>query len=515
MTLRWRVALMGLAVLGAAQMALMALAYQVVRTTLWDDARERAAARAAQICTLLGHEDLEAITEAASTSGEENTASGPSSRDGAGGSLRRGTRRPAESRPRAKRNGPSADHPDELLRSPQALAAFAFDGALFRIRDGAGARVGVYASPKPLTGAAGQGEPSAEVRDVVIARRQVRLRRSQYLQPLEITVGWPLAAAERTLTRVALVLAGGGSMTLLLGMAITLTLVTRSLSPIGQISRQADAFSIGDLSNRLPEAERRDEVGQMVVAFNRLLERLDAAFQRERRFTADVAHELRTPLTILRGEIELALREHPDSPDPIGATLHSIHEEIAHLQTLVANLLSLARSENARAGTHAVGGLETEPVSLLDVSCEVIGRLGPTARQKGVNLYVCADSTAETVAGDSTMLRQAIFNVVQNAVRHSPAGGAVEVRVVRRDGAAVVEVRDAGPGIPREALPHIFDRFYRVEAARTRLPEQGQGLGLGLAITRAVVQAHGGQVDAENVPEGGARFRLSLPLRHG
>jgi heavy metal sensor kinase len=483
--LRWRVTLSSLAVLSTTQWVLLGVAYTVLRRTLWTDAMEHARARAAQICVVLEHEDREAVSERAAHPSIEGSATTSRMRD----------------------------HPDELLHSPGALAAFAFDGALIRIDDGRGARVGMVSlrpeRSAPLGNATDGSDPPVDVQDVVIAHRQVWVRRSQYPQPFEVTVGWPLDSAHRTLARVALMLAGLGGFTLLVAVGSTLALVSRALSPIERLSRQADAYSVGDLTRRLPEEERDDEVGRMVVAFNRLLERLEAAFQRKRRFTADVAHELRTPLTILRGEVELALREHPDSPDRMRATLHSIQEEIEHLETLVVNLLTLARSETAQAV------IETEPVSLLDLCSEVIGRLGHVARLQEVALEISPDSTDETVAGDPTMLRQALFNVVQNGVRHSPPGGLVRIGVGSRNGDAVIEVRDTGPGIPKDALPHVFDRFFRVDTARTRLPGTGQGLGLGLAIARAVVQAHGGAVQAENRPTGGALFSITLPMSRG
>jgi heavy metal sensor kinase len=489
MTLRWRVALWSLVILGGTQLAFMAMAYAVLRHVLWRDAQEHAEARAVQIRALLEHEDQE---------------EGP--------------------------DAPSIGGADELLVSPGALAALSFDGALIRIRDGQGMPVVPPRAPgswllapggmpakrlaaRPTIepgarsqepGAAFQSEPpDADVQDVVIAREQILLRRSRLPQPLSVTIGWPLAHAQHTLARVALLMAGLGGLTLLLGVLTTLALVGRALAPIERISHLADAYSVGDLSRRLPGEEAGDEVGRMVVAFNRLLERLDAAFQRERRFTADAAHELRTPLTILRGEVELALRAYAEGP--IRDTLHSAAEEIERLEALVANLLALARSESAEPA------LEAEPVSLLELSSDVIGRLGHLAGAHGVGLEISPDSTDPTAMGDPTTLRQAIFNVVQNGIRHAPAGSTVQVRVSGLDGRVLVEVQDAGPGIPEAALPHLFDRFFRADPARTRLPGRGQGIGLGLAITQAVVQAHGGAVRAENLPAGGARFTIALP----
>jgi heavy metal sensor kinase len=485
MTLRWRVGLWSLAVLVGTQLALMAIGYLVVRHTLWRSAQERAAARAAEICGVLAQEDREQILE-----------------------VRRG-----QISDQKRTAGPMRDGSDELLLSPGALAAFAFDGALIRIRDGSGARVGVsalvVASQASTVALTGLADPTEDVRDVMIAREHVRLSQSRYRQPLSVAVAFSLGPAQHTLARVGLVLSGIGLLTLLLAVPATFALVGRTLSPIERISRQAEAYSAGDLSLRLPGEESADEVGRMVVAFNRLLGRLEAAFQRESRFTSDAAHELRTPLTILRGEVELALREQPDSTASIRATLHSLKEEIERLEGLVGNLLTLARSETAQAA------LDAEPVSLLELSSEVIGRLAYLARSQDVRLEVSPDSTDQTVLGDPATLRQALFNVVQNALRHSPRGSSVRLRIFEDSGHATVEVCDTGPGIPEAAIPHLFDRFFRADPARSRLSERGQGLGLGLAITRAVVQAHGGEVCAENRPLRGAKFTITLPASGG
>jgi signal transduction histidine kinase len=478
MTLRWRVALWSLAILAGTQFALLGLTYAILQRSLWRDAERYARVRATNVAERIEHEDEE-------------------------------------------------HEPRTWLLSRGALSKFSADGAVIRLLDAHGMPV---ALPTPA-GTAGVPAPGAsdaplDPHEMAIARREVRLQRARYASPLTVSVGWPLGTAHQTLARVGLILAGLGGLTLLLGVLITFALVGRALSPIEQVSRLADAYSAGDLSRRLPGGEAGDEVGRMVVAFNRLLARLEAAFQRERRFTSDAAHELRTPLTILRGEVELALRAHPDGPEAecaaptplrgvppppgpqpsVRATLYSIKEEIEHLEGLVTNLLALARSETAQAA------LAAEPVSLLELSSDVIGRLGYLARAQGVGIEVSPDSTDQTVRGDPITLRQAIFNVIQNGVRHSPAGGTVRVRVAGANRHAVVEVRDEGPGIPEAAMPHLFDRFFRADSARTRLPGRAQGLGLGLAITRAVVQAHGGAVHAENLSTGGAQFTIALPV---
>jgi heavy metal sensor kinase len=491
-TLRLRVVLWSLAILGAAQVALIGLTSFALGRVLRTDAQKNAEVRAAQICALLEREDSEEVLEA--------------------------TLRASSTLRRVEHDVP--DGADELLLSPGALTAFSFGGAVIRIRDAAGARVGARAL---LSGTAlappGAGRPVSagsvpeleeandrDLQQLVIARRPVHLRRSRFPQPLTVSVGWSLGPGQRTLEGIRRTLAALGGFTLLLAGIVTLVLVGRALSPIERLSRQANAYSVGDLSRRLPGEGGRDEVGRLVGAFNRLLSRLEDAFARERRFAADAAHELRTPLTILRGEVDLALREHPEARAPVRDMLLSLKEEIERLEILVANLLALARSESVEAS------LDATPVSLLELSSETLGRLSAPARAQRVSLRIDPGSTDETVLGDPTTLRQAILNVVQNGVRHSPPGSTLRVRIGRRDSRAEVEVSDAGPGIPESALPHLFDRFFRVDPARTRLPGRGQGHGLGLAITRAVVEAHGGEVRAENLPTGGARFTILLPV---
>jgi heavy metal sensor kinase len=494
MTLRWRVAFWSLTILGVTQLVFLGLASGALEARVEHDVWERASSRASQICALLQHEDRDEFADGADV-------------------------------PAPSRKGPleTLEGVDEILQSPGALAAFAFDGALISIRDGQGERIGLPALRRTMPIAASAGGPDAASEDagnLVIAEKQVRVLTSHYAQPLKVIVGWPLGPAQRTLRRVEQMLVALTGLMLLLAGSVTFAMAGRALAPLTEISRQADAYSVGELSRRLPGGEHGDEVGRLAMAFNRLLARLEDAFQRERRFTADAAHELRTPLTILRGEVELALREHPESPAPIRTTLGSLKEEIEHLEGLVANLLTLARSEAADVG------IEAEAVSLLESSTEVIGRLSPLARVHGVGLDITPESTDERVLGDPTTLRQAIFNLVHNGVRHSPYGSTVQIRVARSHDGAVLEVLDAGPGIPDSALPHLFDRFFRTDPSRTRpsgphASEQwqrgnpGQGLGLGLAITRAVVQAHGGDVRAENLPGCGAKFTIRLPAFGG
>jgi heavy metal sensor kinase len=244
-----------------------------------------------------------------------------------------------------------------------------------------------------------------------------------------------------------------------------------------------------------------DEIARLARAFNELLDRLESAHGTQQRFLADASHELRTPLTVLRGEIEVALRRERPA-DEYREVLESSREEIERLARLTENLLSLARSD-------AGEGLVTrEAVDLAALCVGVREAMSGMAEQKRMKLTVEA-SEAVFVNGDAGALERVCLNLVENAIRYSPAGENVTLQVVNENGEAVLSVSDTGPGIGAEHLPHLFERFYRVDKARSR--EQG-GAGLGLAIVEALVKAHGGSVSVSGVVGQGTTFTIRLPL---
>jgi two-component system, OmpR family, sensor kinase len=277
-----------------------------------------------------------------------------------------------------------------------------------------------------------------------------------------------------------------------------------ALRPTAEITDQAEAIEAGTLSERITAHADVQEFSRLVTVLNGMLDRLEAAFEAQRRFTADASHELRAPLTVLRGDIEVALKR-DRSPEEYRETLERCREEVVQMSRLAADLLVLARSD---------AGLPLErweEVDLQALGCRVADRFAPVAALRGVRLEVTGDPAI--VLGDESALERAIGNLVDNALKHSPSAGAVHLRVSGSGGGgsgggrAVLSVADDGPGVPADHVPRLFTRFFRGDPARPRTESHG----LGLAIARAIAEGHRGSLDfVGNAP--GAVFRLTLPL---
>jgi heavy metal sensor kinase len=289
-----------------------------------------------------------------------------------------------------------------------------------------------------------------------------------------------------------------------LGLGLSATggawLARSALAPVREMSRTARRITAEDLSQRLPRREAGDELDHLADTLNGMLARLEAAFDQVRRFAADAAHELRTPLTALKGGIEVALRAQR-SPEAYRQVLMSSLEEVDRVIRLAEGLLLLSRVRmGAPAPRQAV---ELEPL-LLEVY-EVGARL---AQGRGVSVHLGRRDPL-TVPGDRSTLWRAVLNLVENAVRYTPAGGRVELALVRDGDHAVVEVRDTGVGIDAVDVERIFEPFVRLDAAAAG--DDG-GAGLGLSIVRAIVLAHGGTLSVQSAPGAGSTFAIRLPL---
>jgi heavy metal sensor kinase len=291
-------------------------------------------------------------------------------------------------------------------------------------------------------------------------------------------------------------------LTLLLALAGGLFLAQRALNPIDRVTREAERFGTGDLSLRFNLDGPPDEVVRLAATFDRMLARIEQAFLRERQFTADASHELRTPLALLLSRTDLAL-ERPREAGEYRETLAQIRQDLAGLNRLLNELLLLARAEAGREQ------LTLESLSLGDLAADVVGAMQPLAESRGVRLS-CAARTRSAIAGDQMKLTQLLINLVDNAVKFTPAGGAVTVHARRRGGWAEIQVTDSGSGIPPADLPHVFERFYRVDKARS--PAEG-GSGLGLTISQWIAQAHGGGISATSRLGEGSTFVVRLPIK--
>ncbi|MBA3798163.1 MAG: HAMP domain-containing protein [Geodermatophilaceae bacterium] len=271
----------------------------------------------------------------------------------------------------------------------------------------------------------------------------------------------------------------------------------RGLEPLARMAAEADAIGAYDLSQRLPVPARRDEMRRLGSTLNRMLERLDAAVQRERDFTAEVSHELRTPLAILRAEVELARGAAAEQATLQG--LDSALEEIDRLTAVVEDLLLLARADVASAHDHR------QVVDLGALASAAVERFDTVAAARGLKLTT---EGSATVSGDSRAIERALANLLDNALRHTPAGGKVSILIEPGPGGASLIVRDTGPGVAAQALASLFDRY-------TRAASRPGAAGLGLSIVAAVAASHGGGVRARNLLAGGLEITVELVGNEG
>jgi heavy metal sensor kinase len=277
-------------------------------------------------------------------------------------------------------------------------------------------------------------------------------------------------------------------------------LVHRALDPVDRIIRSAERISFHNLSERLPVARTRDELERLSTALNNMIRRLEESFQYNQRFLADASHELRTPLTIIQAELEAVVARTDTAPE-VRELAGSALEEVERLRKIVEGLFALSRLD-------AGEGLEqSAPFDLSELAASTADQMCLLAVDKNISIH-CHSPQNVIVHGDRTRLKQVIVNLLDNAIKYTPVGGTIGVTVSARNGQAVLEVADNGIGISREALPHLFERFYRVDKARSR--ELG-GAGLGLSIVRSICAAHDGKVEVESKEGEGTRFIVELP----
>jgi signal transduction histidine kinase len=332
-----------------------------------------------------------------------------------------------------------------------------------------------------------------------------------------IILGRPVDA-DGQLPKLIPTLIFGSLLTLLISLAGGYWVAGRAMAPVRTITRTARGISESGLHKRL-NLKTQDELGELADTFDAMLDRLQAAFDRQRRFTADASHELRTPLTIVGLEADQAL-SHRRSYDEYERAFKVIRSENDFMSRLVNDLLTLARMDAGQAV------LKPSPLDLSDVALDVVERLSNMARRDGIELHA-GDFPEVRVEGDYQYLSQMVSNLVQNAIKYAGGSGhhvQIETGNSVSDGKSYgwVRVEDDGPGIPAEHLPNLFNRFYRVDQARTRRqdesPESDQekapdGSGLGLAIVQWIAQAHGGQVNVQSELGKGTTFEIRLPLK--
>ena len=387
-----------------------------------------------------------------------------------------------------------------------------FNDRFVRVTRGDGGLLYVSRAPKdrkfdptavPLAAGSARGETVRQVqlpdgRKMLVAAREVQTPGgARYLVETGALMDEVQSHLRRWLMFLLVVLpvvtalaVGGGSL-----------LVKRALSPVDRIAASAERISSQNLSERLPVAQTGDELERLSIALNHMIQRLDEAFQYSRRFMADASHELRTPLTVLRGELESVIQEAtlaPEWRERLGSAL----EEVERLASIVEGLFALSRLDAGEAAAEWV------KLDLARLTAATADQMSLLAEDKNIQV-TCVAAESVWVEGDQARLKQVVVNLLDNAIKYTLQDGAIALTVSASNSHAVLEVADNGIGIPAEALPRVFDRFFRVDKARSR--ELG-GAGLGLSIVKSICTAHHGRVEASSLPGQGSRFRVELPL---
>ena len=358
-------------------------------------------------------------------------------------------------------------------------------------------------APRPL-GLPAPGSAASAARTLTLADgaslRVLEGRTSIAGVPVVVRAARSTAAMDRALARLLLVLGFGIPAALLTSVAFGYALARRALAPVERMTERARAITADRLSDRLPVVNPDDELGALATTFNDTFARLEGSFEQLRRFTADASHELRTPLTAMRSVGEVGL-SHPRDGAGYREVIGSMLEEVDRLTRLVEALLAFSRAEAGQVR------LQAEALDLTELSRDVASHLSVLAEEKGQRLTVESEGPVPARA-DRAVLRQALVNLVDNAIKHSSPGQPIRVVTRASDLSSVVDVIDRGPGIPLVHRSRLFERFYRVDEARSR--ETG-GLGLGLALAEWAVRSAGGRIEVETVEGAGSTFRIVLP----
>lgn len=316
-----------------------------------------------------------------------------------------------------------------------------------------------------------------------------------------VEVGAPTAPIDAALARLLAALAIGLPIADALAAVGGFLLVRRALVPMERIARKAEAITQHNLSERLPVERTGDELERLSISLNHMISRLEEAVQGSKRLVADASHELRTPLTVMRGELESMAAE-PQASSGTREMIASLLEEVERLAAVVDGLLALSRLDTGEASAEWV------KFDLAELVATTADQMSLLAEDKSISV-VCDAPQRVIVEGNRARLKQVIVNLLDNAIKYTPSGGTVRLKVAWQNGQGVLEVADTGIGIPPEALPHVFERFFRVERSRSR--EQG-GAGLGLSIVKSICTAHGAAVEVQSTSDQGSRFCIRFPL---
>ncbi len=379
-------------------------------------------------------------------------------------------------------------HGDAERAAPESLSGL-------RLRGGAAA---IFDSGRMLASAPrrepAEFDPATPGRHV--APQHIRIAGREYV----VVVMEPLDRVAASLAIVRRALIFGIPLVLAIAAAAGFWLASRSLSPLDRMAEQAHEITGSSLHKRLDIGDAAHELETLAASFNELLSRLDQSFDTMRRFVADASHELRTPVSVIRSEADLALARER-APSEYRQSLALILDESRRLSTLIEDLLNLARADAGHVR------LRVEEFYFNDLIAECCRAMEPLAAQRGVALSFETPGDLP-FHGDEALIRRLAMNLLDNAVRYTPAGGRVTVSVASEPDGIRLRVADTGIGISPDAAAHVFERFYRADKARSR---QDGGFGLGLSIVKWIAESHHGHVALETAPEAGATFTVTLP----
>lgn len=332
---------------------------------------------------------------------------------------------------------------------------------------------------------------------LIAARHYVDANKLSY----RVEVGASSDRTDTTVSQLLLILGVGLPIAVFVAAAGGFVLVRRALRPVGRLSHKAAEITQHNLSERLPVVRTGDELERLSVSLNLMISRLEDAINSSKQFVADASHELRTPLAVLRGELE-ALAQDAQLKAQTRETLGSMLEEVDRLAEIVEGLLALSRLDTGEGKTQWVR------FDLAELAVTTAGQMSLLAEDKNIAV-VCESSSPVMIQGDPSRLKQVVVNLLDNAIKYTPNGGRITLKISQDNGCAVLEVADDGVGIPAEALPHVFKRFFRVDGSRSR--DRG-GAGLGLSIVKSICDAHGARVEVSSTPGRGSHFRIRQPL---
>jgi heavy metal sensor kinase len=354
--------------------------------------------------------------------------------------------------------------------------------------------------PTPVTAISWQPELLPDGRGLVVAAVPCQSSSGRHFL---VEVGVPLKSVQAILHHFIILLVSGLAVVVAVSIGGGYLLVGNALAPVDQISRSAERISLHNLSDRLPITRTGDELERLSVSLNNMIIRLEVAVQHNQRFIADASHELRTPLTIVNGELESIVQE-TDLPPKTLQALSNVLEEMERLTRIVEGLFAISRLDSGEKEN------QWTEFDLAELAASTAGQMEPLAEDKGITMSTNT-TRAVMIEGDRVRLKQVVVNLLGNALKYTPTGGRVTLSVTAGEGHAVMEVADTGIGIPVEAQPRVFERFFRVDQARSR--DLG-GAGLGLSIVKSICAAYGGTVEVESTEGAGSRFKVELPLAH-